>query len=90
MRGWEQGGEQFPPGYRLDTSDTAAWVLRRADGTAVARFSAWGATKQTVERVARRDYARNSEDRGRRRDRSRRQRHNRTPDAVLGYWGSLG
>ncbi len=71
MRGWERGREQLPPGYCLDTSDTAVWVLRRADSTAVARFSAWGAIKEMVEQVAKRDHMIGSDGRGRRRDRPR-------------------
>jgi hypothetical protein len=61
MRGWEHGKEaRLPPGYRLDTSDTAIWVLRRPDGVGVAYFSAWGATREGVERVARDDHRRRS------------------------------
>jgi hypothetical protein len=56
MRGWESKGEHLPPGYRLDTSDAASWVLRRPDGTAVARFGVWDASRESVERVARNDY----------------------------------
>jgi hypothetical protein len=56
MRGWESSEERLPPGYRLDTSDAASWVLRRPDGTAVARFGAWAASKEAVERVARDDH----------------------------------
>lgn len=56
MRGWESKAERLPPGYRLDTSDAAAWVLRRPNGTAVARFGVWGATREDVEWEARNDY----------------------------------
>lgn len=56
MRGWESKGERLPPGYRLDTSDAASWVLRRPDGTAVARFGVWDASREGIERVARNDY----------------------------------
>lgn len=61
MRGWERGREWLPPGYRLDTSDSAAWVLRRSDGTATAYFGAWGVTREAVERAAREDHRRTSE-----------------------------
>jgi hypothetical protein len=56
MRGWESSEERLPPGYRLDTSDAASWVLRRSDGTAAARFGVWAASKEAVERVARNDH----------------------------------
>ena len=58
MRGWESSEERLPPGYRLDTSDAASWVLRRPDGTAAARFGVWAASKEGVERVARNDHKR--------------------------------
>jgi hypothetical protein len=58
MRGWERGREQLPPGYRLDTSETAIWVLRRPDETAAAYFSAWSASREAVERAARGDHRR--------------------------------
>jgi hypothetical protein len=58
MRGWESSKERLPPGYRLDTSDAASWVLRRPDGTAAARFGVWSASKEGVERVARNDHKR--------------------------------
>jgi hypothetical protein len=38
MRRWARGREWLPPGYRLDASDGAAWVLRRSDGTATTYF----------------------------------------------------
>ena len=60
MRGWDRGREWLPPGYRLDTSDSAAWVLRRSDGSATAYFGAWGATREAVERAARDDHRRKS------------------------------
>lgn len=56
MRGWESKGEHLPPGYRLDTSDAASWVLRRPDGTAVARFGVWVASREDIERAARNDH----------------------------------
>jgi hypothetical protein len=55
MRGWERGRERLPPGYCLDTTDPATWALSRADGTVMAYFSAWSATRETVERAARDD-----------------------------------
>jgi hypothetical protein len=51
-------GQRLPPGYRLDTSDAASWVLRRPDGTAAARFGVWAASKEGIERVARNDHKR--------------------------------
>jgi hypothetical protein len=60
VRGWERGSERLPPGYLLDTSDTIIWVLRRPDGTAAARFSAWGASKKSVEHAARLDHIKRS------------------------------
>jgi hypothetical protein len=47
---------RLPPGYSLDRSDPDVWVLRSPDGKAVARFSARGATKEAIEREARRHY----------------------------------
>jgi hypothetical protein len=39
VRGWERGNEeQLPPGYRMDTTDAAVWILRRPDGTVVGYF----------------------------------------------------
>jgi hypothetical protein len=55
MWGWERGRERLPPGYRLDTSDPAIWALRRPDGTATAYFSAWSASRESVEQAARDD-----------------------------------
>ena len=40
----------------MDTSDPAFWVLRRPDGTAVARFGVWDASRERIERVACNDY----------------------------------
>jgi hypothetical protein len=56
VKGWERKVERLPPGYRLDTSDPAFWVLRRSDGTAVARFGVWDASREGIERVACNDY----------------------------------
>jgi hypothetical protein len=58
MRGWERRGVHLPPGYRLDTYDAASWVLRRSDGTAVARFGVWDASREGIERVASKDQKR--------------------------------
>ena len=58
MRGWESSGGRLPPGYRLDTYDAASWVLRRPDGTAVARFGVWGASRGGIERAACNDHKR--------------------------------
>jgi hypothetical protein len=44
-------------GYRLDlVSVSGATVLRREDGTEVARFSIWDATTQAIEKAAREDW----------------------------------
>src|SRR5215217_2865316 len=47
---------RLPPGYSLERSDPDVLVLRCPHGTAVARFSAWGATAEAIEREARRHY----------------------------------
>jgi hypothetical protein len=47
---------RLPPGYRLDHSDPDVLVLRCPQGTAVARFSAQGATAETIEQEARMHY----------------------------------
>jgi hypothetical protein len=47
---------RLPPGYRLDRSDPDVWELRRPEGWVVAHFSARGATRETIEEVAREDY----------------------------------
>jgi hypothetical protein len=47
---------RLPPGYRVDRSDPDVWVLRCPHGKAVARFSAWGATAEAIEREARTHY----------------------------------
>ncbi|MDQ5829933.1 MAG: hypothetical protein M3324_08785 [Actinomycetota bacterium] len=47
----------------LDLStDPDAPVLRRPDGTAAARFSAWGMTKEAIEREALEDLLHGSEE----------------------------
>jgi hypothetical protein len=48
--GWEE--PCLPPGYRLDRSDPDLWTLRRSEDWVVAYFSAQGATKEAVEKVA--------------------------------------
>jgi len=57
-----EGEPQLPPGYWLDRSDPDVWTLRRAEGWMVARFSARGATKEAIERVAWEDYERTGEE----------------------------
>jgi hypothetical protein len=53
----------LPEGYRVDlSSDPDAPVLRRPDGTAAARFGAWGSTDEVVEREALEDLLRGSEE----------------------------
>jgi hypothetical protein len=47
---------RLPPGYSLDHSDPDVLVLRCPDGTAIARFSAQGATAEAIEREARMHY----------------------------------
>jgi hypothetical protein len=47
---------RLPPGYSLERSDPDVLVLRCPHGTAVARFSAWGATKEAIEQEARMHY----------------------------------
>jgi hypothetical protein len=62
MRG-KEGPPKLPEGYRLDlSSDPDAPVLRRPDGSAVARFSAWGMTDEAVQREALEDLLRRSEE----------------------------
>jgi hypothetical protein len=57
VRGWERGRrETLPPGYRVDTTDAAIWVLRRPDDTVAGYFGAWGVSKSVIERAARTDY----------------------------------
>jgi hypothetical protein len=47
---------RLPPGYSLDLSDPDVLVLVCPHGTAVARFSAWGAAAEAIEREARTHY----------------------------------
>jgi hypothetical protein len=47
---------RLPPGYVLDRSDPDVLVLLCPHGKAVARFSVRGATKEAIEREARRHY----------------------------------
>jgi hypothetical protein len=47
---------RLPSGYSLDRSDPDVLVLRCPHGTAVARFSAWGATAEAIEQEARMNY----------------------------------
>jgi hypothetical protein len=47
---------RLPPGYSLDRSDADVLVLLCPNGTAVARFSAQGATKEAIEQEARMHY----------------------------------
>jgi hypothetical protein len=62
MQGRE-GPPRLPDGYRLDlSSDPDAPVLRRPDGTAAARFSAWGMTKEAIEQEALEDLLHRSEE----------------------------
>ena len=44
---------RLPPAYTLDHSDPDVLALRCPRGTAVARFSARGATAESIEREAR-------------------------------------
>ena len=47
---------RLPSGYTLDRSDPDVLVLLCPHGTAAARFSAWGATAEAIEREARVHY----------------------------------
>ena len=47
---------RLPPGYSLDHSDPDVLVLRCPHGTAVAHFSARGATAEAIEQEARMHY----------------------------------
>jgi hypothetical protein len=47
---------RLPSGYTLDRSDPDVLVLRSPHGKALARFSAWGATPEAIEREARSHY----------------------------------
>ena len=50
------GDLHLPPGYRVDKRDPDVWTLRQAGGWVVVRFSAQGATREAVERIAWEDY----------------------------------
>ena len=45
----------LPAGYRLDETDLDVVVLRRADGSSVAAFSALGATEESIRSAAEED-----------------------------------
>jgi hypothetical protein len=47
---------RLPLGYSLERSDPEVLVLRCPHGTAVARFSARGATAEAIEQEARTHY----------------------------------
>jgi hypothetical protein len=47
---------RLPPGYTLERSDPDVLVLLCPHGTAVARFSARGATAEAIEQEARTHY----------------------------------
>jgi hypothetical protein len=47
---------RLPPGYSLERSDPDVLVLVCPQGTAVAYFSAQGATAEAIEREARMHY----------------------------------
>jgi hypothetical protein len=47
---------RLPPGQRLDRSAPNVLAARRPEGWVVAYFSAWGATKETIEEIAGEDY----------------------------------
>jgi hypothetical protein len=52
----EERGPYLPSGYALDETDPDVIVLRRADGSGVATFSAVGADLREVERSAWEDF----------------------------------
>jgi hypothetical protein len=47
---------RLPSGYSLDRSDPDVLVLRCPQREVIARFSAWGATAEAIEREARKHY----------------------------------
>jgi hypothetical protein len=47
---------RLPPGYSLERSDPDVLVLRCPHGKALARFSARGATAESIEQEARMHY----------------------------------
>jgi hypothetical protein len=46
----------LPPGFTLDESDPDSLVLRRTDGSFVAVFSSWGATREGILEVVEEDH----------------------------------
>ena len=52
----EGRGPYLPSGYTLDETDPDEVVLRRADGSEVATFSAVGADRKEIERAAWEDF----------------------------------
>jgi hypothetical protein len=55
-----EGRSLLGKGYHLDlVSIPGAIVLRREDGTEVARFSVWEATRQAIEQAAQEDQRTN-------------------------------
>jgi hypothetical protein len=52
---------RLPPGYDLDLSDPEVLILCDADGSVVARFSARGATLETIEEEAWRAHRQSSQ-----------------------------
>ena len=54
---WQQRRLLFPSfNYYLDESDPDFVTLRREDGSLVAAFSVWGATKEGIIEAAKEDY----------------------------------
>ncbi len=50
------------PGYRMDiVPEPDVIILRRSDGSEVAKFSMLGATLEEIERAAQEDHRRNTE-----------------------------
>ena len=53
---------RIEPDYRMDiVSEPDVIILRRSDGSEVAKFSMLGATLEEIERAAQEDYRRNRE-----------------------------
>jgi hypothetical protein len=50
----------LPPGYSLDHSDPDVLVLLGPHRRVVARFSAWGATSEAIEREAKAHHSEQS------------------------------
>ena len=55
-RGEAMRETEFSKRYYLDESDPDIVILRREDGTFVAAFSGWGATKEGITEAAREDH----------------------------------